>query len=106
MRDEFSSHDDLILSNNQLVVPVSMQKAVLADIHKGHLGISKCHGRAKSAVYWPGYHGQISDMVESCSACQENMRANVKTMLEPYEIPHYPMKTISVDIDHLDGRIF
>ena len=83
-----------------------MRKAVLADIHKGHLGIYKCHERAKSAVYWPGYHGQISDMVESCSACQENMRANAKTMLEPYGIPNYPMQTISVDIFHLDGNNF
>ena len=47
MRDELSFHDDLILSNNQLVVPVSMRKAVLADMHKGHLGISKCHERAR-----------------------------------------------------------
>ena len=40
---------------------------MLADIHKGHLVIAKYHERAKSAVYWPGYHGQICDMVESCS---------------------------------------
>ena len=33
VRDELHSHDDLILKNSQLVVPV----AVLADIHKGQV---------------------------------------------------------------------
>ena len=106
VKDELSAHEDFILRNNQLVVPLAMRRAVLDDVHKGHLGISKCHERAKNAVYWPGYHGQISDMVESCSACQENMRANAKTILEPYEIPEYPMQTVSMDVFHLEGKEF
>ena len=34
------------------------------------------------------------------------MRANAKIMLEPYEIPEYPMQTIRMDVFHLDGKDF
>jgi hypothetical protein len=103
-KNELSTHEDLVLRNSQIVVPVSMRREILNDIHRGHLGISKCHERAKNAVYWPGYHGQISDMVEGCSACQENMRANDKKILEPYEIPQYPMQSLSMDVFQLDSK--
>jgi hypothetical protein len=81
-----------------------LRREILEDIHKGHLGITKCHERAKLTVYWPGYQGQITDMIEGCTPCQENMRANDKTILEPFEIPSYPMQTISMDLFHHDGK--
>ena len=104
IRNELSTHEDLILRNSQIVVPLSLRRLMLQEIHKGHLGITKCHERAKNTVYWPGYQGQITDMIEGCSACQENMRANDKTMLEPFEVPSYPMQTISMDVFHYDGK--
>ncbi|KAF6016584.1 hypothetical protein EB796_025102 [Bugula neritina] len=103
VRYDLTVYQDLILRNNQIVIPVSMRRQILDIIHKGHLGISKCIERAKNSVYWPGYQGQIRDLIESCSPCQENMRANTQTSFEPHEIPDYPMQSISMDVFYLDG---
>lgn len=104
IKADLAIHNSIILKSNQLVVPLSMRKHMISEIHKGHLGISKCIERAKNSVYWPGYLSQIKDAVESCTTCQENTRASVHTRLEPYDIPEYPMQTISTDIFHLLGR--
>lgn len=104
VRQQLSTNDNIVLRNDQLVVPVAMRRLVLDDIHKGHLGMSKCIERAKNAVYWPGCHGQIRDLVEACSICQENARANKQTQLEPFEIPEYPMQSVSMDVFYLEGK--
>ena len=103
VRHDLTTHDGLILRNNQIVIPVTMRKQVLNVIHTGHLGVSKCIERAKSSVYWPGYQGQVNDTVVGCAACQENMRANSRYSYESYDIPQYPMLSISMDIFQLDG---
>ena len=104
VKAELAVHDEIILRGNQLVVPISMRRKIIDEIHKAHLGISKCIERAKNSVYWPGYLSQIKDIVEACATCQENARANAQTTLEPYDVPDYPMQTVSMDIFHLDGR--
>jgi hypothetical protein len=104
VKADLTVHDDIILrGSQQLVVPLSMRKKIISELHKGHLGISKCIERAKNSVYWPGYLSQIKDLVEACATCQENARANAKTVLEPYDIPDYPMQTVSMDIFYLQG---
>ena len=103
-RSQLTTGNNIILRNNQLVVPVVMRRLVMEDIHRGHLGISKCIERAKNAVYWPGYLGQIQDLVESCAVCQQNARANDQASLEPFEIPQYPMQCVSMDIFYLEGK--
>ena len=105
VKSELTIHEDIILRGcQQLVVPLTMRKKIISEIHKGHLGISKCIERAKNSVYWPGYLSQIQDIIEACSACQENMRANIQTTCEPYSIPEYPMQTVSMDIFYLLGK--
>lgn len=103
VRQELSVHDDIVLKGNQLVVPVALRATILQDIHKGHLGVSKCIERAKNSVYWPGYTSAITDLVESCETCKENARANASVQLEPYDIPEYPMQALSMDIFQLNG---
>lgn len=98
VRYDLTTHQGLILRNSQIVIPVSMRKQVMDIIHTGHLGISKCIEKAKNSVYWPGYQGQIQDVVLSCATCQENVRANAQCNYEPYDIPQYPMQSLSMDI--------
>ena len=66
--------------------------------------MSKCVEQAKNSVYWPGYIGQQTDVIGACETCQLNARANAKVMLEVYEIPDYPIQTLSIDIFQLYGK--
>ena len=46
--------NDLLLYNNCIVVPQTLQKDTMDKIHEGHQGIERCRIRAKSSVWWPG----------------------------------------------------
>jgi len=104
VRHDLSIHDEIILKGSkQILVPTSLRKRIINDIHKGHLGVTKCIEKANNAVSWPGYTNQITDAVDSCEVCHENASANAKTILEQYEIPEYAMQSISIDIFQLEG---
>ena len=72
-----------------------MRREVLAGIHAGHFGETKCVLRAKSSVFWPGYIDHVRNVVASCSACQENRNRNPKLPLNSAEVPTHPFQMVS-----------
>ena len=46
--------DGIIMNGTCIVIPKSLQAEYLKCLHTGHFGVSKCHARAKSTVYWLG----------------------------------------------------
>ena len=57
----------------QLLVPECKRKQVLEDLHEGvlggHLGQEKTLGRLQERFYWPGYHNDVRDWINTCSNC-------------------------------------
>ena len=54
-RDEISHFDGLMLKGEKVIIPKSMQKSVIEQIHKkSHLGINKCINRLKDVFFWSG----------------------------------------------------
>ena len=65
----FTMNNGLIMYDSRLVVPQSIQLSILEKIHAGHLGMSKCKGRAQLSVWWPGITSQIEAMCNKCREC-------------------------------------
>ena len=63
--------DDIIMNGTCIVIPKSLQAEDLKCLHTGHFGVSKCHARAKSTVYWPGIDQDITNLIGSCDVCRE-----------------------------------
>ena len=55
VRDNLVIEDGLILKNDRVVIPPSMRKEILAKIHRGHMGETKC-GRH---IYTNGGHNLL-----------------------------------------------
>ena len=55
---------NLLLNGNCIVVPKSLLKRMLTKIHNGHLGIQRCHLRAKAAITH-----QLDNFVKQCPKC-------------------------------------
>ena len=45
---------NVLLKGSRIVIHSSMRLEVLDRIHEAHMGLNKCHERAKHAVWWPG----------------------------------------------------
>ena len=50
----FTSCDGILLHGECIVIPASMKKKILKELHMGHLGIIRMKFLMKSYVYWPG----------------------------------------------------
>ena len=73
---------------NRAIIPVSMRKEMLRNIHIGHLGITKCLERAKKSVFWFGISNDIDKEIRECINCNINAR----TQREPVKIVPVPSK--------------
>lgn len=98
-------HDGLLLRGTRLVIPSALQGDVLHRLHEGHLGVTKCRGRAKDTVWWPGLSSQLNNMVLKCKICIKE-RQNVKEPLMPTDMPDRPWQTVGADLFTLRGKTY
>ena len=52
-REDLSMENGLITKGARLVIPSTLRRKVLEQIHEGHLGIEKCMLKARDSVFWP-----------------------------------------------------
>ncbi|KAK9730153.1 RNase H-like domain found in reverse transcriptase [Popillia japonica] len=102
-RYEISISDDILLKNNRIVIPPSLQKEVLDLIHSGHQGIVKCRRRAFTSVWWLGLSTQLANLIKSCPNCIEE-RVNLKETFIKEPLPSRPMEKIAVDLYKCNGK--
>ncbi len=105
-REEISLCDGLLLKADRLIVPSSLRRDMLTQIHRSHLGIEKCRQRARDVLFWPGMNGEISDMVSKCPICLENRSAQQKEPLLQHEMPSRPWQKLGSDLFELNGKAY
>jgi hypothetical protein len=106
IRAQLSVVRGLLVYGDRIVVPTTMRTGVLAKLHQGHWGISKCRERAAEAVWWPGISSDIERVVKSCTFCQENMPAQRKEPLVPSDMPDGPWQRIGADLCKVGAQIY
>ena len=97
--------DDLLLYDERIVIPRAFRLEVLNCIHCGHLGINKCHARARMSVWWPGVSGAIEDLIKSCFTCTKEL-PEPKEPLMPSSFPSRPWERRSMDLFEHGGRTY
>ena len=74
-REDLSMDNGLITKGARLLIPSTLRRKVLEQIHDGHLGIEKCMLKARESVFWLGISNDICETVEKCGICQASSRA-------------------------------
>ena len=74
-REDLSMENGLITKGARLIIPSTLRRKVLEQIHEGHLGIEKCMLKARDSVFWPGISNEIRETVEKCGICQASSKA-------------------------------
>ncbi|XP_074032823.1 uncharacterized protein [Leptinotarsa decemlineata] len=87
LRFEIGIEDDVLLWGHRVLVPSSLRKTILAELHSGHFGIVKTKSLARSYVWWPSLSKDIEVMVKKCQECQSARSTPEKTPLVSWPIP-------------------
>ena len=93
----------VIMNGTSIVIPKSLQDEYLRCLHTGHFGITKCHARVKSTVYWPGIDKDIINLIGRCDTCRQIQHAP-PTFDEHSVEACYPTHIFGSDIGNIDGK--
>ena len=86
-RDVLTVADGLILKGTRIIIPESLQPAVLKQLQYAHQGAPKCKLRANGSVFWANINKHIDELVKTCSPCQRHQKLNAKEPLLPHDVP-------------------
>ncbi|KAK3100621.1 hypothetical protein FSP39_022706 [Pinctada imbricata] len=81
----------------RIIVPPSLRKKILKELHQGHIGIVKTKSLARSYVWWPGIDTDIENYCKKCEGCQLVKTAPQKAPIHPWEFPSQPWERIHID---------
>ncbi|XP_022825572.1 uncharacterized protein K02A2.6-like [Spodoptera litura] len=87
----------------RIIIPTSLRKQVLNEIHEGHLGMNKMKNLSRSYVYWPNLDKDIEDLCRACTACCVVRDAPPHAPLHPWEFPHHPWQRVHADFADCGG---
>ena len=82
-RSELTSHQGCLLWGARVIIPPSLQRNVLDELHSSHCGIVRTKELVRSYVWWPKIDHDIESCVSSCSNCQQHRHQPAKAPLHP-----------------------
>ena len=94
---------NVIFKGRHILVPPSMQKDFIKQLHSGQQGLEKTRGLARESVYWVKINCDIENTCKSCeSCCQQD--ANRREPLLPHCLPARPWQHIATDLFQIHDR--
>ena len=105
-RSELIEDKGLVFLGERLLVPPSLRKEMLKQIHRSHIGIEGCLRRAREVLYWPLMNSEVKDFVSKCSICQSYQPDQCREELQPYPIPSRPWSMLGADFFDLGQQHF
>ena len=103
-RDELAVMNELVFRGERLIIPKTMRKLILADIHHGHMGIESMLRRARESVYWPCMSNDVRDYVLQCDTCCEFGQSQCKEPLECHEVPNRSWQKVACDLFSIEDK--
>ena len=100
VRDELTCHpDNILLRNNNIVIPSSLRDDAVKLAHEGHQGTERTKAFIRSKVWFPGINDRVEKMVQKCHACNINHQGKIN--YEPLKMSKMPEKAwenLSMDL--------
>ncbi len=94
---ELTCHQGCLMWGNRVVVPLTLQDEVLAQLHESHPGIVRMKALARSYVWWPGLDADIEKLARRCTSCQQFVSVPTAAPIHPWDFPPNPWERLHVD---------
>lgn len=91
------SSDGIVLRNDLIVYPQSMQSKVIELAHEGHMGMTLCKRFLRNRCWFPLIDKLMEQQCENCVSCVANHDSTHNTPIIPTEEPNNINELISFD---------
>lgn len=92
-----TAEGSVLLHQNRLVLPASLQQAAVNLAHEGHLGIVKTKQLLREKVWFPGINSLVEATCKSCVPCLAATPTTNKEPLHMTKLPDQPWTHLSCD---------
>ena len=96
-RESLRCSDGVILYKDRIVIPSSLRKQIVDNLHSAHQGVSSMYSRAQTIVYWPSLTSDLEEARNACRSCHRNAPSQAKLPPTAPEIPTTPFQMIFAD---------
>ena len=94
-----TSKGRLLMLGDRIIVPRTLRKEVLAQLHRAHQGITKTRLAATDSYYWVGMANDVKQVVEACEACRRFLPSQSAEPEKGYtQELERPLQLISADL--------
>ena len=94
---EFTVVSNVIMRENRVVIPTSLQAEVIGLSHEPHMGIDKTVNLLRETCWFPNMHGMVTDYVQSCLPCAAAVPYTRPVPLKPQYLPDRPWQKQHAD---------
>lgn len=94
---ELTLQGGCIYKGIRIIIPISLRRRILDELHTAHIGIVKMKALARSYCYWIGIDFDIETVVKECRDCARVANEPTKIPVHPWEAPTMPWQRIHID---------
>ncbi len=95
--DQLTEHRACILWGSRIVIPKSLRRHILQELHQSHAGMAKMKSLAREYVWWPNCDAEIESEVRRCTICATQSAEPSKAPLHHWEQPKGAWQRIHID---------
>ena len=104
-REHLLVDNGLVLRGERLVIPRSLRRSVLRDLHAAHQGLTRTKQRARQTVFWPYLNNDLETLIRSCPQCRLHASSQPKEpLLVEDRAPSFPFQSVSADLFSCQGH--
>jgi len=106
VRHRLSTFQGIVLLDKRLVIPQTLRKVVLDNLHAANQGVSGMKFRANRCVYWPGLDRCIKNYRDNCLDCTKHAPSHPPEPLILTKSPEYPFQQICSDYFEIGSHAY
>ena len=103
-RQALTEADGVVFYQDRVVVPPSLRKMVLENLHAAHQGVTSMITRAQRIVFWPGITLAIQQIRDECQHCNRNAPSQASLPAENITPPTTPFQQVFADFFEFAGN--
>lgn len=105
-KDDLYIDQGVILWGYRVIVPTTLRKPLLEQVHQTHLGIVKTKSILRSYVWWPQIDKDIENLIKGCEACVMTLPNPPSTQVINWTDTERPWSRVHIDFAGPINKIY